>query len=91
MGILHRRNITLKRTTYIGKEVNKIEEQPLIIEYPSKYHNTEENLQNILKMTPREAKDIGVSRQTLHKIKKKIRERKKINKKTKAVKKLFVS
>ena len=45
-------------------------------------------LQKILKMTPKEAKEKDVSRPTLWKVKKKIREEEKINFNSNAIKKL---
>ena len=84
---MKRRHLTPKSIEYIGKESTKIEQN--WTDSPEAYKNTKVIYQKILKITPKEAKKRGVSRPTLWKIKRKIREEKKINLKGRSVKRLI--
>jgi len=88
IGLLKRRHLHPTKIVCIGKESNKIEEELIYKSKSEVYKNTKEIYQKILNMNPEEARQKGVSRPTLWKIKKKIREGKKINLKTKSVRKL---
>jgi hypothetical protein len=84
-GLLKRRHLNPKEIVRIGKESNQIEENLIHEEKQEIYSNTKEIYQKILNITPKEAKERGVSRPTLWKIKEKIRKGKGINFKTKSV------
>lgn len=86
VGLLKRRHLKPKSIEYIGKESNKIKQNWM--ESQETYKNTKEICQKILNVTPEEARKKGVSRPTLWKIKQKIKKGKKINFKTKSVKRL---
>lgn len=88
-GLLKRRHLKPKEIIHIGKESNKIEEDLIHKGKQEVYTDTKAIYQKILKMTPKEAKEKGVSRPTLWKIKDKIRKGKKINLETKSVKMLL--
>ena len=88
-GLLKRRHLKPKEIVYIGKESNKIEEDLISKGKQEIYTNTKESYQRILDITPKGARKKGVSRPTLWKIKKKIKEGKKVNLKTKSVRKLL--
>ncbi len=52
------------------------------------YYNWKKIRKSILKITPKEAREIGVTRSALWKIKQKIKQRKELNPKTEAVRRL---
>jgi len=87
IGLLKRRHLNPNKIVYIGKESTKIEQS--WADNQEVYKNTKGIYQKILKMTPKKAKEGGVSRPTLWKIKEKIRNGKKINLKTRSVRKLL--
>ena len=84
-GLLKRRFLKPTKIIYIGKESNKIEEDLINDEKEEVYTNNKGIYEKILKITPKEAKEKGVSRPTLWKIKRKIKEGEKVNLKTKSV------
>lgn len=45
---------------FFGKEVHKIEDQPLDVTKPQTFINEEEIIQKILALTPEEARKIGI-------------------------------
>ena len=85
-GKLSRKHIAQGEIRFIGKEVRNLEEQFLDVQNPIEYGDEGEIRKVILEMSNKEAKEKGVSRPTLWKIKRKIREGKKVNLKTKSVK-----
>lgn len=88
-GKLERRHLKDGEITVIGKETKNIEEQSLKVERIIEYFDEKELLKKILKMTPKEAREKGVSRPTLWKIKQKIKNRAEVNLNNKAVRKLI--
>jgi hypothetical protein len=76
--------------SYIGKEANNIEDQPLDVTGAQVFVNEEEIKQKILNLSPGEARELGIKyRSTLKKIKDRISKDGRINIKTKEVKKLI--
>lgn len=88
-GLMKRRKIVGGEIMHIGKEANNIEEQPLELAKSQEYVNEDELKKRILKMTPKEARESGVSRPTLWKIKRKINIGRKIRLRTRSVKALL--
>ena len=88
-GFLSRKSVTISGITYIGKEVKKLEQQHLGLEHVTEYQNREDIYDRILKMSNKEAESRGVTRSALWKIKKKIREGKKVNLRCRAVRDLI--
>jgi hypothetical protein len=72
-GILERRHVNVDGIIYIGKETENIEETG-ILELPSytTYIDEEELKKKLLKITPKEAREIGLNEETLRQIKKRI-------------------
>ena len=65
---------------YIGKEANKIEDQPLDAIWAQVFTNEEEIKQKIWALTPEEARKKGIKhRSTLKRIKDKIKHDKELN------------
>lgn len=60
IGVLERKHIHSNGLIYIGKEANKIEDQPLDVEKPQFFINKEEIKQKILSLTPEEARKIEI-------------------------------
>jgi len=86
-GLLKRRHLTPKSIEYIGKESTKIEQNWM--DNQEFYKNTKGIYQRILNISNKEAEERGVSRPTLWKAQQKIKKGKKINLKTRSVKKLI--
>ncbi|MBN1194586.1 MAG: hypothetical protein JXA08_04480 [Methanomicrobiaceae archaeon] len=63
---------------YIGKEANNINEQAADVKRPQVFVDPQAERERILKMTSSEVEAMGMSRGTLSKWKKKIREKKNI-------------
>jgi DNA polymerase elongation subunit (family B) len=75
IGVLERKHIHPNGLIYIGKEANNIEDQSLEVTKPQFFINEEEINQNILALTPEEARKIGIEyRSELSYLKKKARE-----------------
>ena len=89
VGLLERKHVYADGVVYIGKEANNIDEQALEVKQPQQFVEKNEVFQKILGIPQGEAERIGVRRGTLSKIKKKIRQGKVLNLKTKALKKLI--
>jgi hypothetical protein len=90
IGILERKHIQATGLIYIGKEANNIEDQPLDVTRPQVFNNMEEVKEEILPITPEEARKKGIKhRSTLKRVKDRIKKKGTINMKTKAVKKLL--
>ena len=88
-GNMSRRLISNGEIVYIGKETKNIEEQPLELRNPNEYKNIEKIKERILKMTPAEARKLGIKhRSTLKRIKDRIKEGN-VNWNTKNVRKLI--
>jgi hypothetical protein len=88
IGLLKRRDILADEIIHIGKEANNIDEQPLKITNAQVFRDKQSICQKILLIRQCDAEKIGVKRSALKYIKDGIRSGKKINLKTKAVKKL---
>ena len=88
-GKLERRSLEDGEVKFIGKETKNIEEQALELEYSNEYSSIQSRVDFILGLSSKEANQKGVSKQTLSKIKKRLRNNpKRFNWKTKSVKKL---
>lgn len=89
IGILERKHVHADGLVYIGKEANNIEDQPLDVIGAQVFINEEKVKQNILALTPEEARQFGIKhRSTLRRMKDRIMKDGKINLDTKEVKKL---
>ena len=87
IGLLERKYVHVNGVVYIGKEANNIDDQALKVKEAQIFINEEELKKNILALTPKEAREIGIKyRSTLKKIKYKIEAGEKFNWNTKAVK-----
>ena len=76
-GIAHRKHIIADQIRYIGKESNNLEEASIFgIDDDShlEYENIEDFKQWILSLKPKDARDKGISKMALWKIKNKIKE-----------------
>jgi len=90
IGILKRKHVHANGVVYIGKEANNIDEQALKIKEAQVFINEEEIKWNILALTPKEARELGIKhRSTLKKLKDRIRGRDKINLKTRIFERLI--
>jgi len=85
VGLLKRRHLQPTQIIHIGKETRNIETQILQDTEIQSYINP----QKILEIKPKQARKAGVSRQALWAIQKRIEAGKRLNPKTKAVKKLI--
>jgi hypothetical protein len=75
IGVLERKNVHADGLVYIGKEANNIEDQPLDVTKSQGFINEEELKQNILALTPEEARKLGIKhRSALAYLKKKATE-----------------
>lgn len=90
-GILERKHVNVDGIIYIGKETENIEETG-ILELPSytTYIDEEELKKKLLKITPKEAREIGLNEETLRQIKKRILEGKKLRLYSKTAKKISI-
>jgi len=90
IGLLRRRHVKPTSIVYIGKESNKIGTELIETEKQEIYQNEEALKERILKMSPKEARKLGIRhRSTLIRIKSRIMKRKKVNWKTKEMRKLI--
>lgn len=90
IGGLERKYVHVDGVVYIGKEANNIDEQALKVKEAQIFINEEELKKNILALTPKEAREIGIKyRSTLKKLKNRIEAGKYINFKTIVMKKLI--
>lgn len=88
-GYLQRKHIHAQRAIYIGKEANKIDEQPLDVQRPQIFIDKDAVMKKILSMTTAEAKGLSVGREALRQIKNRIKETGDINLNTPAVRRLI--
>ena len=88
-GYLQRRHIHARKAIYIGKEANKIDEQPLDVQKPQIFIDKDVVMKEISSMSTAEAKEHGVERETFRQIKKRIKENGDINLNTPAVRQLI--
>jgi membrane associated rhomboid family serine protease len=90
VGVLERRHLKPSGCVYIGKEANKVEMQELESNTIETYQDIEKIREFVLGLTPAEAREIGIKyRSTLKKIKDNIKLGKKLNFKTKEMKKIL--
>lgn len=87
-GKLERRHVNEAELIFIGKEIKNLEQLPLLLDKPLEYKSEKEKIKKILKTTPSEAREKGVTRSALWKIKQKIHKGMKINYKCSALRKL---
>lgn len=87
-GVMKRRFVFDGKITLIGKETRNLEKQCLGISLINEYVDKKKLVKKILEMTPKEAREKGVSRDGLWRIKEKIKKGK-INWKTKNIRKLL--
>ncbi|WP_135605546.1 hypothetical protein [Methanococcoides sp. NM1] len=90
IGVLERKHVHADSVIYIGKEANNIDEQELDVKQAQEFIDVEEIKRKILEMPQKEAEKLGLSRSTFQDIKRRIREGKRINWKTPAVRRLMV-
>ena len=88
-GYLQRKHIHAQRAIYIGKEANKIDEQPLNVQKPQIFIDKDAVMKKILLMSTAEANERGVEREAFRQIKKRITETGNINLNTPAVGRLI--
>jgi len=88
-GFLQRKHIHAQGVIYIGKEANKIEEQPLQAQTPQIFKDKHAVMDRILSMSTKEAGDLRVGRETFRKIKNRIKQKGDIKLNTTAVKRLI--
>jgi hypothetical protein len=75
IGVLERKHIQADSLIYIGKEANNIEDQPLDVTGAQVFINEEDIKQNILSLSPKEAREFGIKyRSTLNKLKNRVKE-----------------
>lgn len=60
IGVLERKHIQANYLTYIGKEANNIENEPLQVAKPQNFVNMEDIKQKILALTTDEARKLGI-------------------------------
>jgi hypothetical protein len=89
IGYLARRPVDAQRVIYIGKEANKIDEQPLNVLNPQIFRDKDTIIQQILAMPTAEAHIHGVGREAFRQIKMRITGSGDINLNTPAVKRLI--
>jgi hypothetical protein len=94
LGELKRRQIGIGSIEYIGKEPNNLEETEVIGVSDNDYviydNKTEQKITNVIKnMTTKDAERIGLSKMQMFKLKKHIKEGKKVVLKRKTLKKLM--
>ena len=95
IGELRRKQIVIGEIEHIGKESNNLEESEVIGVSDNDYviydNKTEQKIANVIKnMTTKDARRIGLSKRHLFRLKKGIKEGKKIVLKSKTVKKLII-
>ena len=94
IGELRRKQIVINDIEHIGKESNNLEESEVIGVSDNDYviydNKTEQKIANVIKnMTTKDARRIGLSKIQMFRLKKKIKEGKKIVLKKKTMKKLM--
>ena len=94
IGELRRKQIVIDDIEHIGKESNNLEESEVIGVSDNNYvvydNKTEQKITDVIKnMTTKDAKRIGLSKMQMFRLKKKIKEGKKIVLKKKTLKKLI--
>ncbi len=90
IGLLKRRAIQADEVIHIGKEANNIDEHPLKTTEAQVFRDKQSIYNKILLIRQSDAEKIGVGRSVLKYIKDGIREGKKINFETRAVKRLLL-
>jgi len=89
-GLLRRQLINVDGVLIIGKEANKIDDQPLYIADAQVFRNKSTDCQRLLSIRQWDAENTGVDRKTFQRIKARIHKDGTINIKTIAVKRLLV-
>jgi hypothetical protein len=89
VGVLLRKLLTVDGVLIIGKEANKIEEQPLFVTDAQVFKDKKSLCQKILAIRQCDAENAGVDRKTFQRIKARIRKGNKINFKTCAITRLL--
>jgi len=89
VGLLIRKSINVDGVLLIGKEANKIEDQPLFVADAQVFKDKKSLCQKILAIRQCDAEIAGVDRKTFQRIKTRIQKSKTINIKTGAVKRLL--
>lgn len=90
IGFLKRKHVHVSDVVYIGKEVKKVNQQILGLTLVTEYQNRKEIYDRILKLSNKEAEKSGVTRSAVWKIKKKIKDGKRVNLKCSGVRKLLI-
>jgi hypothetical protein len=88
-GQLHRRHIQSDGIIHIGKEANKIDEQPLQVTNPQIFPSKDEIMRKILAIPWQDAEKYGVHRTTLWRIQEQIRKNGDVKLNSKLVKNLL--
>ena len=93
IGELRRKQLVINDIEHIGKESNNLEESEVIgvsdNDYVIYYNRTEQKIADVIKnMTTKDARRIGLSKRQLFRLKKRIKEGKKIVLKKKTINKL---
>lgn len=89
VGLLSRKLINVDGVLIIGKEANKIEDQPLFVTDAQVFKDKKSICKKILSIRQCDAEKAGVDRKTFQRIKTRIQKSKTINIKTGAVKRLL--
>jgi hypothetical protein len=94
IGELRRKQIVINDIEHIGKESNNLEESEVIGVSDNDYviydNKTEQKIADVIKkLTPKQAKQIGISKRNMRYLKKKIKNDKKIVLKRKTLNKLI--
>lgn len=89
VGLLIRKSINVDGVLIIGKEANKIEDQPLFVTDTQVFKDKKSLCKKILSIRQCDAEKAGIDRKTFQRIKTRIQKSKTINIKTGAVKRLL--
>jgi hypothetical protein len=89
VGLLIRKSINVDGVLLIGKEANKIEDQPLFVADAQVFKDKKSLCKKILTIRQCDAEKAGVDRKTFQRIKIRIQKTKTVNIKTGAVKRLL--
>ena len=89
VGLMIRKLINVDDVLIIGKEANKIEDQPLFVTDAQIFRNKKSICRKILAIRQSDAETAGVDRKTFQRIKSRIQTKKTINIKTSAVRRLL--
>jgi hypothetical protein len=89
IGLLERKHIQADGVSYIGKEANNIDEQPLEVQGAQVFINEEKLMKKILDMTQKQAIEYGIDKSTFQRMKRRIEKDHEINLNTPAIKRLM--